>query len=283
MSDNAKVEEKHEQRYLSVDSLVPNAWNPQEQDDATFNRLVDEVNEVGFIDPIEVVPLDDGTFRIVGGEHRWRAAVASGKDEVPCIILSGAKWKDEDLQKFVTVRLNVIRGKLDPEKFLKLYQEMVDKYGADALQNMLGFTDVKAFQRVLGDVKKGMKKSLPKEMQDEFDKAAKEARTVEDLNKIIQALFTKYGDTVAQSFMIFTHGKREHLYVAMDRKMKKAMDKVIEHCKKSGEDINEFMEPLTQVFMQAATRKLKSSEKVDKVSNGVASDAPSFDGEDAPS
>lgn len=247
---------KHELKYLPLDAIAANDWNPQDQDEAVFSRLVDEITEVGFIDPLEVVPLSDGTYRILGGEHRWKAARAAGLHEVPCIVLTEAKWKDEDLQKFTTVRLNVLKGSLNPEKFLSLYNEMVGKYGKDAIQSMMGFTDAHAFQKILGGVKKGMKKVLPKEMQDEFDKQSAEAKTVADLSRILNALFAKYGDTVNQSFMVFTYGKQEHIYVAMDKPMRMAMDKVMSYCKTTGEDINLVMAPVANEFAKKLEDKL---------------------------
>lgn len=247
---NHKVDLKH----LPIDLIVPNAWNPQKQDELTFQRLCDEIRDVGFVDPLEVVPMDDGTYRILGGEHRWQAAKLVGLDEVPCVVLVDKKWQDEDLQKFTTIRLNVLKGKMDPEKFAKLYGEMADKYGAESLQQLMGYVDTKGFQKLVGDVKRGMKKSLPKELQDEFDEKAKEAKTVEDLSNIIQHLFAKHGDTVNLSFMIFSYGKQEHIYLQMDRETKKAVDKIIAYCKQTEQDINDVIGP---VLKDAGTTMLR--------------------------
>lgn len=247
--------------FIHVSAMEPNPWNAQAMDAEEFNRLVDEITETGFIAPVQVIPLDNGRYRILGGEHRWKAAKVVGMTTVPAMVLTGAKWKDEDLQKFSSVRLNVIQGKLDSEKFLKLYNEMADKYGAESLQRLMGFVDEKAFSKLVSGVSKGMKKTLPKELQGEFDAAAKQVKTVEDLSKVIQAMFTRYGDTVNQSFMVFSHGNKHHLYIAMNASMKKAMDKVVEYCRKSGEDINDFMEPLTKAYMQTADVRLKRLEE----------------------
>jgi hypothetical protein len=252
------ADDKLEMKYLSVTDLEPNIWNPQTMGAPEMDRLKKEISEVGFIAPIQVVPLDTGKYRIIGGEHRWLAAKELGMIEIPCGIMLGAKWKDEDLQKFVTVRLNVISGRLDPERFAMLYQEMADKYGAESLQNLMGFTDTKAFAKILGGVQKNLKKVLPKEMHGAIDAAAKEAKTVADLGNIIQTLFQKYGDTVNLSFMIFSYGKQNHVYVSMDKAMKKAMDKVIEFCRETGSDINSILAPLTQEWAKEATKQLES-------------------------
>jgi len=159
--------------------------------------------------------------------------------------------------KFTSVRANVIHGDMDPDKFLSLYNELADKYGAEAMQQLLGYSDSKAFQKLVSGVKKGMKKALPKELQAAFDDAAKEVKTVEDLSKIIQSLFQRYGETVSQSFMVFSHGGKNHIYISMSPSMKKAMEKVVEYCRKSGEDINDFMEPITKAYMGTAETRLK--------------------------
>jgi len=161
--------------------------------------------------------------------------------------------------KFVTVRLNVLKGKMDPEKFAKLYGEMAEKYGAEALQQLMGYADTKGFQKIVGDVKRGLKKSLPKELQDEFDEKAKEAKTIEDLSNILQHLFAKHGDTVNLSFMVFSFGKQEHVYCQMNRNTKKALDKVLAYCKHTNEDINDFLGPIIEEAGKQALSALDKS------------------------
>lgn len=256
---------KPDLKHIAIDKLVPNGWNPQTQDEATFNRLVDEIKENGCLVPVQVVPLTDGTFRIIGGEHRWRASQQAGLDEIPCAVMLGKKWEDADLQKFETVRLNAIGGKMDPEKFAKLYSELADKYGKDALQQLMGYSDTRIFQKLVGDTKRMLKKTLPKEMHPAVDAAAKDAKTFQDLTDIVQMMLTKHGDTVSQSFMVFTFGNQEHVYVQMDRKTKRSLDKALNYCRESGADINTFLGPVIDEAAKKAAKLLKS---------GGAPDAP---------
>jgi hypothetical protein len=234
----------YELKTVPIGDLEANDWNPQDQNAATFNRLREEIRKNGCIDPIEVVPLENGRYRILGGEHRWKASMAEGLEEIPVIVLTEAKWKELDLQKLVSVRMNTLHGDLDPDKFLKLYNEMADKYGANALQDLFAFTDAKKYQKLMAGVKKAMKDALPKDMQKEFDQKAKATKTVEELASLIEEMFSKYGDTVDQNFMVFVHGKREHVYIAMSPKMKAAMEKVTEFCKITKTDINSVMAPV---------------------------------------
>lgn len=233
-------------RTVPTDSLEPNSWNVQTQDEATFTRLREEIRKVGFIDPIQVLPKEEpDKYLILGGEHRWRAAMAEGLESVPVIVLTDAKWKDEDLRKMVSVRVNILKGKIDTEKFAKLYNELADKYGADALQAAFGFTNAKAFQKLLGDISKGLK-GLPKDIKKKFDENAKEAKTVEELTSILNELFSKHGDTMDQNFMVFTHGKKDHIYIAMDHKLRAVMEKVVAYCSLNKEDINVVFQPVVE-------------------------------------
>ena len=265
MSDDSLVnpspppKSSFELKVLSVDLLEPNEWNPQEQSEATFNRLREEIRNVGFIDPIEVIPLDTGKYRILGGEHRWRAAMAEGMTEVPVISLTDKKWADVDLQKFTSVRVNVLKGDLNPEKFAKLYNQMADKYGAEALQGLMGFTNAKGFQKLLGGIHKGIKKSLGDEAAKKFEEGAKETKTVEELSHLMQDMFAQYGDTLDQNFMVFSHGKKQHLFIAMSAQTKRAMEKVTEYCKMTKEDINEIMAPIILKCAKEAEKKMAES------------------------
>lgn len=261
-------------RYIPVDLLVPNSWNINTMDDITFGRLQDEIAEVGLIVPIEVVPQDDGKFVIIGGEHRWRAACNLHIPEVPCAVLCDSKWADVDLQKMVTVRLNVLHGKVDPDKFVGLYNEMASKYGADAVQHLLAYTDSQKFQKMLGWVKKGLKKSLPKEMAAQIEDATKEVKSVAELSAIIQDLFNKHGETVQQSYMIFVYGKQQHIYVSMDAKLRKNIDKALDYCSVTKTNINEFMAPVVEEMLRKATIELEKRRIQDAVTgdSSVASE-----------
>jgi hypothetical protein len=240
---------------ISIDKLEPNLWNPNEMREEGLLRLYEEIKENGFLDPIQVVPLDNGMYRIIGGEHRFRAAQLNGLEVIPCVVLSEEKWKDEDLQKLVTVRLNVLKGKLNPDKMVGLYQEMAGKYGEESLQQMFAYVDKDGWNKLVKGVSKGLKGVLPKKARSKLEASAENMSAMEDLSLIIKHLFEKYGSTLQYSFMVFTWEGKEHLYVAMSEKMKKAMDEIQEYCCASGEDINEVMASLTQEWVEGVRQE----------------------------
>lgn len=236
----------NEIKEIDITLVIPNEWNPNTMNDVTFNRLVEEVKEVGFLDPIQVVEMDDGTYRILGGEHRYHAAKVLGWQRIQAVVLSGEKWKDVDLQKFVTVRLNVLRGKVNPDRMVKLYDEMAEKYGSDALQGMMAFTDQDAWDKMIKGIGRALRDSLPGVLGDKFDEAKQEIKTVEDLSNVLNNLFTNYGNTLDKNFMVFTYGGKEHIYVVMDGEMKKSMKKIRDSAMDTNSDMTVLLGPAIQ-------------------------------------
>lgn len=66
--------------YVDIDSIHPNDYNPNRQDDVTFEMLVRSVADDGATRPILV---HRGTRDIIDGEHLWRACKLLGMREVP--------------------------------------------------------------------------------------------------------------------------------------------------------------------------------------------------------
>jgi len=249
MTHKKKLEGRTIFEMLDPTLLDNNPWNPNTLDQDDFNRLVSEIEDVGFIAPVQVIPVDGGRYRIIGGEHRVAAAVDLRLPSIPAMVLDGPRWKDEDLQKLVTVRLNVLRGKLNPDKMALLYHQMAKRYGEDALQSLFAYTDTHGWDKLVSGIKQGLSKAaLPKDKQKEFAEKAKEAKTLKDLERILNELWSSYGDTVQLSFMVFTYGKREHFYIAMDKKTREAVRRIGDHCKGHAKDINTVLGPALQAL-----------------------------------
>lgn len=72
---------------LSVDTLVPNPYQPRKEfDAAALDELAASIREHGVVEPIIVSSSSDGVFYIVGGERRTRAAKLAGLNEIPAIV-----------------------------------------------------------------------------------------------------------------------------------------------------------------------------------------------------
>ena len=140
---------------VPLDVIEPNEWNPNRQDDAVFNATVENIQETGMLQPILIVTIGDGRYRIIDGDHRYEACQLLGYETIDAIIQDF----DEDVQKFQTMRFNLLKGKIDPVKFTKLFKELAGKYGEDMTKQMMMFVDEKAFEQAYLDIKKGLPKS----------------------------------------------------------------------------------------------------------------------------
>lgn len=70
---------------IEVARLRPNPWNTNSVGAQNFEKLKGSIEKLGFFKPILARELDGGQFEILGGEHRWRAAMEQGISTVPVI------------------------------------------------------------------------------------------------------------------------------------------------------------------------------------------------------
>lgn len=243
--DIAPAELDIERIVVGPSDLVGVDWNPNEMSEDEYILLKESIKKVGFIDPPTVahVERDDGTtyYEIVSGHHRVKAAIDLELRKIPVDLLQGGMWQEEDLRKFQNVRSNVIHGKMNPDKMVSLYREMAKKYGEDAVR-LLGYTNDDGLKKMIKQVSKDIKKTMSSELADQFEKQAKTARTVGDLDKIIQKFMSDGGDTAEYGFLVFTWGGKEHIYVAMSDKTREAVKRIVRASRSKKVDINELIE-----------------------------------------
>jgi len=72
---------------VEVGRLQPNPWNTNAVGLQNFEKLKGSIDRLGFFKPILARELSDGSFQILGGEHRWRAAIEQGIATVPVITV----------------------------------------------------------------------------------------------------------------------------------------------------------------------------------------------------
>ncbi len=80
-------------------------------------ELVSSIKESGITTPLTVIPSDDGSFEIISGHRRKRAAELAGLTEVPAII----KHYDREEAIVVMVDSNIHRDYLLPSEKAKAY------------------------------------------------------------------------------------------------------------------------------------------------------------------
>src|SRR5208283_4832865 len=72
---------------IDIEKIVPNEQQPRKVfDHEALKDLSASIKEKGVLQPVIVSRVGDGTFRLIAGERRWRAAHAAGLKKIPALI-----------------------------------------------------------------------------------------------------------------------------------------------------------------------------------------------------
>lgn len=86
-TDNISDEEKDKIKVIKIRDIEPNKNQPRKKfDKEKLEVLSNSIIEHGLVQPILVKPNINGTYTIVAGERRWRAAKMANIKEVPCFV-----------------------------------------------------------------------------------------------------------------------------------------------------------------------------------------------------
>ena len=80
-------ERESELRQIPLELIKPNPHQPrQEFDEGALLALAESIRERGVLQPVLVRPVYGGTYELVAGERRWRAAKLAELDTVPALV-----------------------------------------------------------------------------------------------------------------------------------------------------------------------------------------------------
>jgi ParB family chromosome partitioning protein len=122
----AAAEEAGELRELPVELIKPNPNQPRTKIDAeALAGLASSIESNGVVQPLLVRPLPDGSYELIAGERRWRAAQAAGLAKVPAVV------RDQELAERLQVALieNMVREDLNPVDEARACAALVDELG----------------------------------------------------------------------------------------------------------------------------------------------------------
>lgn len=90
-------------------------------------QLADSIGQFGVLQPIIVreSTILAGTYEIIAGERRWRAAKMAGLSEIPAVVLDGDDLKAAQ----VAVIENVQREDLNPLEEALAYSALIENFG----------------------------------------------------------------------------------------------------------------------------------------------------------
>ena len=128
LDDNMIEDKKDSVSKIRINDIEPRRDQPRKDfDEENLQLLADSISIHGVLQPIIVRENTDfvGTYEIIAGERRWRAAKMAGLSEIPAITVDG-----DDL-KVAQIALveNVQRENLNPVEEAFAYQALVDRFG----------------------------------------------------------------------------------------------------------------------------------------------------------
>lgn len=148
-----------EERFIEIDieKLKPSPIQPRLKfDEDSIDGLAKSIKERGILQPIVAVP-EDGYFKIIIGERRWRAAQKIGLKKIPTLIRS----MTNEQQLEASLIENLQREDLNPLEIALAYKKMTEelKYTQQEISEKVGKdrASVANYIRLL---------KLPKEIKD---------------------------------------------------------------------------------------------------------------------
>jgi len=113
-------------RHLAVDLVRPNPRQPRRGfDEEALARLAESIKARGMLQPLVVRPVAGGTYELVAGERRLRAARLAGLDEVPAVVRETREAEQLELALIE----NVAREDLNPVDEARACATLVDDLG----------------------------------------------------------------------------------------------------------------------------------------------------------
>jgi len=113
-------------RELAVELIGPNPRQPRgDFDEQALKGLAASIEERGVLQPIVVRPLAGGSYELVAGERRLRAAKIAGLERIPAIVRETDDWERLEL----ALMENMARADLTPVEEARACATLVDDLG----------------------------------------------------------------------------------------------------------------------------------------------------------
>ena len=108
---------------LEVSKIRPNPRQPRQAfDEAGLDELARSLRAQGLLQPVVVRPVADGSFELIAGERRWRAAQRAGIHRIPAVIRD---VPDEKLLELALIE-NLQREELNAIEEAEAFKILID-------------------------------------------------------------------------------------------------------------------------------------------------------------
>ncbi|HEU4854875.1 MAG TPA: ParB/RepB/Spo0J family partition protein [Nitrosospira sp.] len=122
--DNVVAEETLQN--IKVSLLQPGKYQPRTRmDKESLGELAESIKAQGVMQPILVRPVGGGSYEIIAGERRWRAAQLAGLGEVPALI----REVPDEAALAMSLIENIQRENLNPLEEAQGIQRLIREFG----------------------------------------------------------------------------------------------------------------------------------------------------------
>lgn len=265
---------------IPIDKLVLTDWNTNVMEKEEFAALCQEIKEGGFDEPCQVVPLkgkNAGKYLVLGGEHRYKASIANGKREIPCVVKEHLSDAEEKELMLWSVKRNNIRGRIDAQKYALLEQKLSERWSVAA-------EAARREMLIKGDILKTLKKSPALEDNESIELSGDDDESLDDdgsaptgngnessgdkprgdrpatdgerdrkkkfadrrallqaLKSAEQEVLLESGDTVEHGYLFFAQGGGTHLVVDESPKLHELVAEMVSILKRNSEKVDDFL------------------------------------------
>jgi ParB family chromosome partitioning protein len=113
-------------REIDLDAVRPNPQQPRTQfDEEALAELEHSIREFGLLQPIVVREVSTGSYQLVMGERRWRAAQRAGLTRLPAIV----RRTGDDAMLRDALLENIHRVQLNPLDEAAAYEQLLAEFG----------------------------------------------------------------------------------------------------------------------------------------------------------
>jgi ParB family chromosome partitioning protein len=111
---------------VSVDMIQPNPHQPRVHfHDGDLDELADSIREHGVLQPLVVMPGEDGVYLLIAGERRLQASRRAGLKTVPVITRHATK---QELLELALIE-NIQRADLNALEEAEAYRQLTEEFG----------------------------------------------------------------------------------------------------------------------------------------------------------
>ncbi len=122
----APREDAEELRQLPLDLISANPHQPRDSfDETALVALAESIKVRGVLQPVLVRPLPGGTYELIAGERRWRAAKLAELEAVPAIV----RHHDDAASLEVALIENMAREDLNPVEEARACAALTEELG----------------------------------------------------------------------------------------------------------------------------------------------------------